>query len=314
MNVFTRYKLHHALFWIAYFAFWCSFSVYHYQTPFRWAFLATAIWFVGQAGLIYTCVYLLLPRFFIARRYGWWMLSMLGVLLLSSAFIAMLAGIIFQQATPGYTISLYEFFFYVLMSNFFIAGFAIGVQLIRERIKTGRHQRRLEQERTENELRFLKSQVNPHFLFNAINSIYVLIKKDPEVAAATLASFADMLRYQLYECNVNEIPIEKEHAYLGNYVGLEKLRKGAGLTTVFSVDESVRHFSIAPLLILPLVENAFKHVGIGKEGKARIWIDMKYTDAVFCLHAKWKIRWTRIPRHWPAKAMAASGWRMCAAA
>ncbi|HVB03058.1 MAG TPA: histidine kinase [Chitinophagaceae bacterium] len=61
----------------------------------------------------------------------------------------------------------------------------------------------------ENELRFVTSQINPHFLFNAINSIYVLIKKDPDLAAGTLARFAEMLRYQIYECNTDLISIEK---------------------------------------------------------------------------------------------------------
>jgi LytS/YehU family sensor histidine kinase len=95
-----------------------------------------------------------------------------------------------------------------------------------------------------------------------------------------------MLRYQLYECNVDGIPIEKELAYLENYIGLEKLRKGTAVTTVFSVGEEVRHFSIAPLLIIPFVENAFKHVFAAAGGDARIRIGMKYTEPFFELQVE----------------------------
>ncbi len=286
MKGFTRYKLHHVLFWMAYFVFWCSLSVYQYHTPFRWALLVTATWFAGQAGLIYTAVYLLLPRFFAARRYARWALSLAALLVASSAFIAVLSGMVFQHVMPGHGLPLYLYFFYVLLNNFFVAGLVMAIRLTSERIKAGRHQRQVEKERAENELRFLKSQVNPHFLFNAINSIYVLIKKDPDTAAATLAQFADMLRYQLYECNVDEIPIEKERAYLENYINLEKLRKGDSVVTLFSVNNEVQHFAIAPLLIIPFVENAFKHVGRGKAGKASISIEMNYDDNMFRLHVE----------------------------
>jgi LytS/YehU family sensor histidine kinase len=260
--------------------------MYQYHTPFGYALLATAIWFVGQAGLIYTCMYGLMPRFFVSRRYGLFALSLLAVLLLSSAFIAVVAGTLFRHITPGFSLSLYTFFFYILLNNAFIAGFVIAARIIRDRVKAERHNQQVEKERAETELRFLKSQVNPHFLFNAINSIYVLIKKDPVIAASSLAQFADMLRYQLYECNVDAIPIEKELAYLENYIGLEKLRKGAALTTVFSVGEEVRHFSIAPLLIIPFVENAFKHVFAPAGGETRIYMAMKYAEPFFELQVE----------------------------
>ena len=282
MILFTRYKLHHILFWVAYFVFWCFFSMRQYHTPFPYALLYTFVWFIAQGGLAYACIYFLIPVFLTPRRYGLFAAWLLAIILAGAALVTATA-VVFRSGQSAYTLSFATFFFYVMLNNFFLAGLAISVGLIRERIKTERRNRRLEKERTENELRFLKSQVNPHFLFNAINSIYVLIKKDPTVAAATLARFADMLRYQLYECNVDAIPIEKELAYLENYVKLEKIRKGESADTVFSVGEQVRHFSIAPLLLIPFVENAFKHLAPAKDGNGWVRIDMDYAAGIFRL-------------------------------
>jgi two-component system, LytTR family, sensor kinase len=102
--------------------------------------------------------------------------------------------------------------------------------------------------------------MNPHFLFNSINTIYFQIDKHNQTARDTLSAFSDMLRYQLYECNGKEVAVEKEVNYLKNYVELQRLRKDENYSIVFSASEDVRGFSIAPLLLIPFVENAFKHV------------------------------------------------------
>jgi len=285
MNWFNRYKLH-ILFWLVYFVFWTLLSTYQYHTPSAYALLATTIWFIGQACLLYASVYWLLPRFFAGKRYGLFILLTLAALVVCSAFIAGLAGIIFHHVTPSFNLGFFTFFFYIFLNNFSLAGIVLAIALARADRKAEKRRQTMEKERTENELRFLKSQVNPHFLFNAINSIYVLIKKDPALAAATLARFADMLRYQLYECNGDKISIEKELAYLENYIGLEKLRKADDTDTVFSVGAQVQQFSIAPLLIIPFVENAFKHMGPGINGEKRIAVEMQYNAGVFHLQVE----------------------------
>jgi sensor histidine kinase YesM len=172
---------------------------------------------------------------------------------------------------------------YVLSGNLYSVFVVIGIKSIRDRVRNDRRTQLLEKEKSENELRFLRSQMNPHFLFNAINSIYVLIKKDPELASHTLVKFADMLRYQLYECNADRIPIEKEIVYLDNFVGLEKLRRGNTLSTEYHVGDEVGHFSIAPLLIIPFVENAFKYVSSFSDRPNRIGIDLHCRDGLFVL-------------------------------
>jgi LytS/YehU family sensor histidine kinase len=172
-------------------------------------------------------------------------------------------------------------FFYLLSGNCYTTFLIVAIKSIRDRINSDKRANLLEKEKTENELRFLKSQMNPHFLFNAINSIYVLIKKDPDFAGLTLVKFADMLRYQLYECNADRIPIEKEIGYLDNYIELERLRKGSTLKTSYTVGATTGNFSIAPLLLIPFVENAFKYVSACPDKDNYVTVDLSYQDGIF---------------------------------
>jgi two-component system LytT family sensor kinase len=95
-----------------------------------------------------------------------------------------------------------------------------------------------------------------------------------------------MLRYQLYECNADEIPIECEIAYLDNYIELEKLRKGNSVIIHYAIDENVKNFAIAPLLIIPFVENAFKYVSAFTRKPNVITIDIKYQNKLFTLRVE----------------------------
>jgi LytS/YehU family sensor histidine kinase len=141
--------------------------------------------------------------------------------------------------------------------------------------------RKIEVEKLNTELEYLKAQINPHFLFNSINTIYFQIDKQNISARETLSKFSDMLRYQLYECNGHEIPVEKEIGYLKNYVELQKLRKDENYTIEFSCAEDMINFTLPPLLLVPFVENAFKHVSHFTEKKNTIKIDVSKTNSIF---------------------------------
>ncbi len=252
---FYRFRWHF-LFWILYFIGWPWLSVSYYHTPLWTALGITLAWFLGQATMIYLTAYLLVPRLLRSRRI--WLFFCAFIAAIFCCALISWTGINWLLKS---TLAAEPFpFGYVLIGNFYWAVLTVGVVFIRDKLRNDKRNQRLEKEHTENELRFLKSQMNPHFLFNAINSIYVLIRKDPDLAEHTLARFSDMLRYQLYDCATDYIPIEKEITYLENYIRLEQLRKGPMLNLDYSAAEEVRHFAVAPLLLMPLVENAFKFV------------------------------------------------------
>lgn len=131
----------------------------------------------------------------------------------------------------------------------------------------------LEKEKLETEMKFLKSQINPHFLFNALNNIYSLTLIKSEQAPAQLLRLSDMLRYMLYDCKVDKVPLQAEVDYLKNYIQMKLLKDSGGLQVTMDIQEDLPQLTIAPLLFIPFVENAFKHSKI--EDLVHGWISIQ---------------------------------------
>lgn len=117
----------------------------------------------------------------------------------------------------------------------------------------------LKSEKLETEMKLLKSQINPHFLFNALNNIYSLSYLKPEKTPDNLLKLSEMLRYMLYECNEDRVLLSKEITYLDNFIHLKLLKDSRGMNITTDIDRSKGHLNIAPMLLIPFVENAFKH-------------------------------------------------------
>jgi LytS/YehU family sensor histidine kinase len=124
----------------------------------------------------------------------------------------------------------------------------------------------LENERLKSELSFLRSQISPHFMFNLLNSMVSLARKKSDLLEPMLIKMSEILRYMLYEKDDSKIPIEKEHAYLNNYIDLQILRFGKKVKVNFESNLENTSLLIEPMLLIPFVENAFKHgTGMIKE-------------------------------------------------
>lgn len=117
----------------------------------------------------------------------------------------------------------------------------------------------LKSEKLEAELKFLKSQINPHFLFNALNNIYTLTVINPPIAGNSLLKLSEMLRYLLYECDADKVRLDRELTYLRNYIDLFELKDEEPLNITFDAQDVETDVLVAPLLFIPFVENAFKH-------------------------------------------------------
>jgi LytS/YehU family sensor histidine kinase len=136
----------------------------------------------------------------------------------------------------------------------------------------------LESQKLQSELKFLKSQIDPHFFFNTLNNLYALTLKKSDLAPEIVLRLSEMMRYMLYECNELKVPLDKEIKYLQNYIELEKLRQGDNFEISFNVKGEARDKVIAPLVFIPFLENSFKH-GVNNQIKSGfVNINMDLTD------------------------------------
>ena len=132
-------------------------------------------------------------------------------------------------------------------------------------------------EKLESEMKFLKSQFNPHFLFNALNNIYTLSIIKSERTPDNLLKLSGMLRYMLYDCKAERVTLDKEIAYLHHFIDLHMLKDSRGLNVEVNLDDSRPEMEVAPMLFVPFVENAFKHSRI--EDLKNGWIQISLTTA-----------------------------------
>ncbi len=167
---------------------------------------------------------------------------------------------------------LYKDFFYKVYLPVFLF---ISINLIIERFKEKNKNERLEKEKTKAELNFLKAQIHPHFLFNTLNNLYTLTLQKSDKASDTVLKLSDMLDYMLYKCNENRVSIDQEIKLLQNYMDLEKLRYGDRIKLFFNKDIDDFQTQIAPLILVSLIENAFKHGASGSVIIPEIKADIK---------------------------------------
>ncbi len=132
----------------------------------------------------------------------------------------------------------------------------------------------LQKEKASTELKFLKAQTNPHFLFNTLNNLYALTLERSEKAPEVVLKLSDMLDYMLYQCKDAEVPLEKEIAFIQDYIGLESLRYGNKLTLSFTHHLHSPNVMIAPLILISFVENAFKHGASNNPNESVIQIEL----------------------------------------
>ncbi len=137
----------------------------------------------------------------------------------------------------------------------------LGFISYRARYYISRYVEKLARQNLETELKFLKAQINPHFLFNALNGIYFMVEEHPEASQEAIERLSQILRYQLYECNAERVLLRRELQYLQDYIELERMRKGDKLSLQVWLQPPGNGLAIAPFLLQPLIENAFKHLG-----------------------------------------------------
>lgn len=162
---------------------------------------------------------------------------------------------------------------YVLMLTLLVLGISTSWAMLQHWQKAAQHKQKLEQDKTMAELAMLKAQINPHFFFNSLNSIYSLTYTDIEDSRNALHTLSRMMRYLLYSTE-ERTTLLKEAEFMKDFIALMKLRANSKLTITTDIPEKIHDYPIVPMLLLPLVENAFKH-GVHATDKSIIHISLR---------------------------------------
>jgi hypothetical protein len=155
-----------------------------------------------------------------------------------------------------------------------VVAIVVVIHLVRKWYATQQERQQLQNEKLEAELKYLKAQVHPHFLFNTLNNLYSLTITDSKKAPDVVYKLSQLMSYMLYESNKSFVPLQNELDYIENYITLEKIRYEERLDVSLNVLSDVKRVHIAPLLILPFVENSFKHGFSNDIGKVWVHIDI----------------------------------------
>lgn len=240
-----------------------------------------------MAIIVYFNNLVLIPVYFEKKKYSLYIFLMLLWLVVSSKLLELLYNLLFGLFPQLYTNDLgeivqIEFFQVFIINAIFIIGFTLS-KFANDYFSSEERLRKIENKQIESELNFLKAQINPHFLFNTLNSIYALSLKKSDEAPEMVLRLSDLLRYMLYECEAEFIELEKEIQVTTSYLELEQIRLANKEAISIQIMGEPTGKVIAPLLWIPFVENAIKH-GLNSrasDGFVRILIEIGDTETRF---------------------------------
>jgi LytS/YehU family sensor histidine kinase len=217
--------------------------------------------------------------------------------LFKQKFLAYILVILVTLVIPCIIVDLYYYFVVSVVQNWhhrpelifsrgmwvplfpLLTGIAIGIsiRLAKEWARNEKERRELQGEKLLSELAFLKSQINPHFLFNTLNNICSLARKKSDATEPAIIKLSQIMRYMITDSTQEKVGLEEEVDYLNNFIELQKIRLADKVDIRFVIEGDLSAIQLEPLLLIPFVENAFKH-GVSYNGKSRISIELK-TDS-----------------------------------
>jgi two-component system, LytTR family, sensor kinase len=256
-KLLTKRVVYHISFW---FTLLCILTFWEMQTSegsFWHSFSNEVVNVLFYVFIYYINSEYLIPQY-LAKNKLW---SYLGLLIASAFILTPIKVFILFQKFSNFPIDQahiqeHQPSYYLL--SLFTAGVSTIVKITSDWAKQTRVQQELETRTMQTELNFLKSQINPHFLFNTLNSLYALTLKKSDAAPEVVIKLSEMMRYMLYECNEPLVPLSKEVSYIRNYLDLEKLRH-KNMDIKFDVEGVMNDMNVAPLIFIAFIENAFKH-------------------------------------------------------
>ncbi|MCR9253398.1 MAG: histidine kinase [bacterium] len=279
MNVLQKIFLHsskfklalHIAYWVLYMA--CIWGIMSESKEVKegYTFSEYVLWIVVSMPfkwlIFYGYYYILIPKWFPNKTWKFFGIS-IALILFYPPLKFGIDYLLNLQSIPTlvmeyeedelnvyYTLEFFRRFY----TPFFLILFAFSVRFILDWFRNIRLKEKMERERLTSELAMLKNQVSPHFLFNVLNNIDTLVYPHSKEASEAIVKLSSIMRYMLYETNTNSVPLNKEIEYLKAYIELQKMRLKDPSKIKFEVNGVDNTIEIAPMLLVPFVENAFKH-------------------------------------------------------
>ena len=220
-------------------------------------------------SLFYFNTYILIPRYIYKKKY--WQFAAAHFITFTCVLLEvyLLFSLLFNPAHYDT-----RAIFFNLLIYLFIFALSTAYQLIKEKINSDKLAQEKQNEGLKTELSLLRSQVSPHFMFNVLNNMVSLARKQSDLLEPSLIKLSSLMRYMLYEADEEKVSIEKEMDYLQSYIDLQQQRFGKKVQVNVHMHTMDDHYQLEPMLLIPFVENAFKH-GTGMIEDARIDIDLE---------------------------------------
>ena len=276
----------HLAFWAVYVLFY-GFLWGSYDDNYERSFVAELIDLPVKLGLVYVTLYVLMPRYLLQKLYAEFFGILLPLLILSGLVLRIIYFNYFiPKYVPTHASEPFWNFFRIIKTTVHlntVVFITATIKLVKHWYQHQQTAQLLEKDKLEAELKFLKAQIHPHFLFNTLNNLYSLTLKKSDAAPEVVLKLSELMDYMLYQTSEAQVPLDREINYLRNYIALERIRYGNRLDISFNVSGDVGGYAIAPMLLLPFVENSFKHGVSGEIEAVWVTIDLKVKDGILSL-------------------------------
>ncbi len=270
---------YHVLFWIGYFALnvirWGR-----YFGNYMYSIQSNLVEFPIHIIITYINIYFLLPKFVAKKAYlNYVILLFLLILHMSIIRIFLNYTLVTTEIWPEsqqQDIGLFDlnYIIAVFIGELYVVGITSAIWLVMERVKERDVQQQLEQEKLKTELSYLKAQIQPHFFFNTLNSLYSLALKGSENTSMMIFKLSQIMNFVIYKGKEQKVPLIDIALHIRNYLELEKLRFGDRLDIDFEINGKIHDIEFAPLVLSSLVENAIKHGKPDSKGKIKVNIKL----------------------------------------
>jgi len=266
----------HLIFWIIvllYFAWAMGFD----RGPKR-VILHSMIYIPGHMILVYPLLYYLTTKFLLKGKYLYFFLGIIVLIIICQFYSVFYSSSV--NTKDGIFAGMFLNTGRNVLPYLHIGGIALTIKLLKRWYQQKELTSKIEQQKMNAELKLIKAQLNPHFLFNTLNNLHSHTLEKSKKAPEIVLKLSTMLRFMIYESNSKRIPLSKEIELLKNYIALEQLRFGDRLDISTTFLGDFKSFQIAPLLLLPFLENAFKHGTSNQIDQCWIRLDLSVDDAM----------------------------------